>query len=160
MPEAAIAVPTEPAASPLDSVFIKELVKQWRAQDSYGAWEGKSDEQLLEPYVIDKEKRKTIPIIGDPDPETLWRMELFYNAIGLSIERASGIMVSPMMKMSHEGFGRQILTAGRLIVLNKQLRDVHRFGFPTLEKLAEEGEKLVAAALQMIESYPEVARYG
>jgi probable nitrogen fixation protein len=144
----------------MDTVFIKELVKQWRAQDSYGAWEGKSDEELLEPYILDKEKRKTIPIIGDPDPETLWRMELYYNAIGLSIERASGIMVSPMMKMSHEGFGRQILTAGRLIVLNKQLRDVHRFGFPTMEKLAEEGEKAVAAALAMIESYPDVARYS
>ncbi len=159
MPEAA-ALQEAPAASPMDSVFIKELVKQWRAQDSYGAWEGKSDEQLLEPYILDKEKRKEIPIIGDPDPETLWRMELYYNAIGLSIERASGIMVSPMMKMSHEGFGRQILIAGRLIVLNKQLRDVHRFGFPTLEKLAEEGEKAVAAALSMIEAYPEVARYS
>ena len=34
-----------------------------------------------------------------------------------------------MMKMSHEGFGRMILTAGRLIVVNKHLRDVHRFGF-------------------------------
>ncbi len=159
MPEAA-ALQTAPTESPMESVFIKELVKQWRAQDSYGAWEGKSDEQLLEPYVLDKEKRKTIPIIGDPDPETLWRMELFYNAVGLSIERASGIMVSPMMKMSHEGFGRQILIAGRLIVVNKQLRDVHRFGFPTLEKLAEEGEKLVSSALAMIEAYPEVARYG
>lgn len=159
MPEAA-AVQEAPVTSPMDSTFIKELVKQWRAQDSYGAWEGKSDEDLLEPYILDKEKRKTIPIIGDPDPETLWRMELYYSAIGLSIERASGIMVSPMMKMSHEGFGRQILTAGRLIVLNKQLRDVHRFGFPTMEKLAEEGEKAVAAALAMIEAYPEVARYG
>lgn len=160
MPEAATAVQTAPAASPMESLFIKELVKQWRAQDSYGAWEGKSDEQLLEPYILDKEKRKSMPIIGDPDPETLWRMELFYNAVGLSIERASGIMVSPMMKMSHEGFGRQILMAGRLIVVNKQLRDVHRFGFPTLEKLAEEGEKLVAAGVTMIESYPEVARYS
>ncbi len=157
MPEAAA---IQPSTSAMDSAFIKELVKQWRAQDSYGAWEGKSDEQLLEPYVIDKEKRKTIPIIGDPDPETLWRVELFYNAVGLTVERACGIMVSPMMKMSHEGFGRQILIAGRLIVVNKQLRDVHRFGFLTLEKLAEEGEKLVAAGLAMIEAYPEVARYG
>jgi probable nitrogen fixation protein len=146
--------------APMDTVFIKELVKQWRAQDSYGAWEGKSDEQLLEPYILDKEKRKEIPIIGDPDPETLWRMELYYNAIGLSIERASGIMVTPMLKMSHEGFGRQILIAGRLIVLNKMLRDVHRFGFPTMEKLAEEGQKAVSNAIEMIEAYPEVARYG
>jgi probable nitrogen fixation protein len=160
MPEAAVLETAPAAPSPMETGFIKELVKQWRAQDTHGTWERKSDEDLLEPYILDKEKRKTIPIIGDPDPETLWRMELYYNAIGLASERASGIMVSPMMKMSHEGFGRQILTAGRLIVLNKQLRDVHRFGFPTMEKLAEEGEKAVAAALAMIESYPEVARYG
>jgi len=142
------------------SPFLTELVKQWRAQDSYGAWEGKSDEVLLEPYVIDKEKRKEIPIIGDPDPETLWRLELFYNAVGLAIERRSGVMVSPMMKMSHEGFGKMVLLAGRLVVINKSLRDVHRFGFLTLEKLAEEGEKLVNAGVEMIEKFPEVAKYG
>lgn len=142
------------------SPFLMELVKQWRAQDSYGAWEGKSDEALLEPYVIDKEKRKEIPIIGDPDPETLWRLELFYNAVGLAIERRSGVMVSPMMKMSHEGFGKMVLLAGRLVVINKSLRDVHRFGFLTLEKLAEEGEKLVNAGAEMIEKFPEVAKYG
>ena len=103
-------------------------------------------------------KRQAIPIVGDPDPETAAR--LFYNAVGLSIERASGVMVTPMMKMSHEGFGRMVLIAGRLIVVNKQLRDVHRFGFPSMEKLAQEGEKLVAAGVDMINKYPEVARYS
>ena len=95
-----------------ESVFFKELVKQWRAQDSYGAWDRKSDLELLEPYIVDKEKRREIPIMGDPDPETLWRLELFYNAVGLAIERGTGIMVSPMMKMHHEGFGRMVLIAG------------------------------------------------
>ena len=113
----------------VESAFIKELIKQWRAQDTHGAWDRKSDLDLLEPYIIDKEKRRQMPIIGDPDPETIWRIELFYNAIGLAIERVTGVMVSPMMKMHHEGFGRMVLTAGRLVVVNKQLRDVHRFGF-------------------------------
>ena len=147
------------AVLPEESLFFRELVKQWRAQDSYGAWEKKSDNELLAPYVLDKEQRRAIPIIGDPDPEILWRVELFYNAVGLATERASGVMVSPMMKMSHEGFGRMVLIAGRLIVVNKQLRDVHRFGFPNMEKLAEEGDKLVAGALEMIEKFPEVARF-
>ncbi len=147
-------------ASPMESLFVRELVKQWRAQDSFGTWEKKSDELLLDPYVVDKEKRKTLPIMGDPDPETLWRLELFYNAVGMAIERQAGVMVSPMMKMHHEGFGRMVLIAGRLIVVNKQLRDVHRFGFLSLEKLAEEGEKLVAAGVEMINKYPEVAKYG
>ena len=148
------------AADPMTSEFVRELVKQWRAQDTYGSWEGKSDAQLLEPYVLDKEKRAAIPLMGDPDPETLWRLELFYNAVGLAVERATGIMVSPVMKMHHEGFGRMVLTAGRLVVVNKHLRDVHRFGFPTYEKLAAEGEKLVDSAVEMIRKFPEVAQYG
>lgn len=153
MPETAVM--TADAAA--DSVFVKELVKQWRAQDMHGAWDGKADLELIEPYILDKEKRRQIPIMGDPDPETLWRIELFYNAVGLAIERETGIMVSPMMKMHHEGFGRMILTAGRLVVISKHLRDTHRFGFDSLEKLAAEGAKLVAAGVEMIRKYPEVA---
>ncbi len=148
------------AENPMDSQFIRELVKQWRAQDAHGAWEGKSDEKLIAPYIVTKEQRKEMPIIGDPDPEVLWRVELFYNAVGLAIERQTGVMVSPMMKMHHEGFGRMVLLAGRLVVVNKQLRDVHRFGFESLEKLAQEGEKLVAAGAEMIRQFPEVAKYG
>ena len=142
------------------SAFLVELINQWRAQDSYGAWEGKSDEELLEAYVIDKEKRKEIPIIGDPDPETLWRLELFYNAVGLAIERQTKVMVTPMMKMSHEGFGRMVLLAGRLVAVNKQLRDVHRFGFLSLEKLAEEGDKFVNSGVEMVKNFPDVANYS
>lgn len=142
----------------IEGVFLKELVKQWRAQDAHGAWDKKSDFDLLRPYLVDKATRRQMPIIGDPDPETLWRMELFYNAVGLAIEQSTGIMVSPMMKMHHEGFGKVMLTAGRLIVGLKHLRDVHRFGFDDLAALSAEGEKLVAAGLAMIEKFPEVAR--
>jgi probable nitrogen fixation protein len=155
MAEAAIAT----AEAAADSVFVKELVKQWRAQDTHGTWDKKKDIDLLAPYIIDKEARRQIPIMGDPDPETLWRLELFYNAVGLAIERATGVMVQPMMKMSHEGFGRMILIAGRLVVVNRHLRDVHRFGFETLDKLAQEGTKLVESGIEMIEKFPEVARY-
>jgi len=147
-------------SDPLESPLVRELIQQWRAQDMHGAWEGKSDLQLLDPYILDKERRREIPMLGDPDPETIWRLELFYNAVALAIERETGVMVTPLMKMHHEGFGRMILAAGRLIVVNKQLRDVHRFGFGSLEKLAEDGEKLVANGIDMIKTYPEVANYG
>ena len=158
MAEAAVAVTEQ--VDPIDSPFVKELIKQWRAQDAHGAWDGKSDAQLLDPYIVDKQRRKEIPLMGDPDPETIWRMELFYNAVGLCIERATGVMVTPMMKMHHEGFGRMVLIAGRLIVVNKQLRDVHRFGFDSMAKLAEEGAKFVAAGVEMVEKYTDVAKYG
>ena len=143
----------------IDAPFVKELIKQLRAQDTHGAWENRPDLKLLEPYILTAEQRRALPMMGDPDPDTLWRLDLFHNAIGLSIERATGCMVSPMMKMSHEGFGRMVLIGGRLIVVNKQLRDVHRFGFDNLGKLAEEGEKHVNAGIEMIEKFKAVAEY-
>lgn len=158
MAEAAEA--TAVAADPMTNEFIVELVKQWRAQDTHGTWDGKRNEALLAPYIVTKEQRREIPIIGDPDPETLWRLELFYNAVGLAIERRTGIMVKPMMKMSHEGFGQLYLAAGRLIVVNRYLRDIHRFGFESMEKLAAEGTKWVEAGCEMIAKFPEVANYG
>lgn len=142
-----------------DTPFVRELAKVWRAQDTHGTWDTKSDAELLEPYVVDKEKRRALPIVGDPDPETIWRLELFFNAICLRIEKASGVMISPMLKIHHEGFGRMALIGGRLIVVNKQLRDVHRFGFDSFGKLAEEGEKYVKSGIEMIEKFPDVAKY-
>ncbi|MBB2701683.1 UNVERIFIED_ORG: putative nitrogen fixation protein, partial [Rhizobium esperanzae] len=44
------------------------------------------------------------------------------------------------------------------VVLSKTLRDVHRFGFETLGKLAETGTKMVDDAIEVIETYPDVAR--
>lgn len=160
--EASIEAPEAAAGDEafLATPFVQQLIKQLRAQDTHGAWDGKSDMQLLKPYIHTAEERRAIPIMGDPDPETLWRLEIFYNAIAVAIERETRQMVSPMMKMSHEGFGRMVLLAGRLVVVNKQLRDVHRFGFPSLAKLAEAGSKFLDEAVTMIRTYPAVAEYG
>ena len=159
MTDTAVADAAADAALLQDS-FVRELIKQIRAQDTHGAWEGKSDAQLLAPYILTPEQRRALPIMGDPDPETLWRLELFHNAVGLAIERATKCMVSPMTKMSHEGFGRTVMTAGRLVVVNRHLRDVHRFGFTSLAKLAEAGSNLVRDGVAMIDKFPEVANWG
>ena len=155
-----VAAPATDDASYLATPFVQQLIKQLRAQDTNGTWDNKSDLQLLKPYIHTAEERRALPILGDPDPETLWHLEIFYNAIAVAIERETGQMVSPMMKMSHEGFGRMVLLAGRLVVVNKQLRDVHRFGFPSLAKLSEAGTKFLTEAVSMIRTYPEVAQYG
>ncbi len=141
----------------LGSPFVKTLVRVLRAEDSYGVWESKPDAEILADFIVTKEQRRQIPIIGDPDPDTLTRLEKFYVAVGLDVERISGRIASPMMKMSHEGFGRVVLTVGRLVVIAKSLRDVHRFGFESVEKLAEAGEKLVDEAKTWIDAFPAAA---
>jgi probable nitrogen fixation protein len=137
--------------------FLKTLVSIIRATDSYGAWEKKLDHTLLDEFVVDKAARRAMPVISDPDPEVLQRVEQFYRAVGLRIEQRTGHMSSPMLNMSHEGFGRLILTTGKLVAFAKTLRDVHRFGFDSLKLLGSEGEKIVDQAVATIETYPEVA---
>ncbi|MDR3535338.1 MAG: NifX-associated nitrogen fixation protein [Acetobacteraceae bacterium] len=138
--------------------FLQCLVSRIRAEDAFGAWDRKSDTMLLKDYIITRAERRTIPIIGDPDPDTLGRVETFYQAVGLAIERATGVIATPMMQMSHEGFGRVVLLAGRLVVYSRTLRDVHRFGFEDLSVLAAEGMKYVGQAVAMIEAHSELAR--
>ena len=52
---------------------------------------------------------------------------------------------------------KQVLLAGRLVVVNKQLRDVHRFGFESLSKMKDEADKYLSVALERIGQYPQVA---
>ncbi|ALK10041.1 NifX-associated nitrogen fixation protein [Blastochloris viridis] len=151
-PVAALMSDAEALATP----FLQTLVRLLRAQDSFGAWERKSDGELLADYVLTKDQRRAIPIIGDPDPDILWRIEQFYAAVGLAIEQDTGHVASPMMKMHHEGFGRIILTAGRLVVISKHLRDVHRFGFDSLAALGAAGAELVSSGAELIRRFPEV----
>mgnify|MGYP002718251539 FL=1 len=141
----------------VDQEFLKTLVSLIRAEDTYGAWECKSDDVLLRPFILTKEERRLIPIIGDPDPDTITRVEQFYKAIGLTIEKRTRLMATPIMKMSHEGFGRMVLLTGRLVVLSKHIRDVHRFGFPSVEAVAQDGAKLVDEAVALIEKHRDVA---
>lgn len=136
--------------------FAQDIVRLIRAQDSFGAWERKSDEQLLAPYIIEKGSR---PIIAcaTPDPDLLNRMDLFYAAVAMAIEKRTGMIASPLWKVNHEGFGRLLVTVGRLVAYTKSLRDVQRFGFATYDKLAEAGEKMIAEAVANIEKFPEAA---
>ncbi len=143
----------------LATPFLATLVRLMRAEDAYGSWEKRSDANLLKDFVVTKEQRRDMPVIGDPDPDVLWRVEKYYAAVGLAVEAKAGFIASPMMKMSHEGFGRVILTVGRLVVLSKTLRDVHRWGYDNLTKLAEAGTKAVDEACEIIAKFPEVADY-
>lgn len=151
---------TAPAASAdplLETDFIREMVRQMRALDSYGQYDGKPAASLLEPFVLTKERKAEIPVIGDPDEVTLACIRAFYNGIAVMIEKECGLMAVPLVHLSHEGFGRVLITVGKLVVTDRTLRDAHRFGFDSLSKMKHEADKLLAVALEIIGKYPDVA---
>lgn len=141
----------------LGTDFIKEINKQMRALDTYGTYDGWTVEQVLAPFIKTKEQRREIPVIGDPDEETLSRVKCFYNAIAVLIEKECSLMAVPMMNITHEGFGRVLITVGKLVVLDRTLRDVHRFSFDSLSKMKTEADKFLSVSLEIVGKYPEVA---
>ncbi len=141
----------------LETDFIKEMVKQMRAIDSYGTYDGWPVERILAPYILTKDQRREIPVIGDPDEQTLSRVKAFYNGIAALIEKECGLMAVPMMNITHEGFGRALITVGKLVVMDRTVRDVHRYGYDSLSKMKDEADKLLSVALQIIGTHREVA---
>jgi probable nitrogen fixation protein len=139
------------------SDFIKEMVRQTRALDSYGQYDTWPDERVLAPYVVTREQRREIPVVGDPDGPLLARVRAFHNAIATLIEKECSLMAVPLINISHEGFGRAMITVGKLVVMDRVLRDVHRFGFESYSKMKDEADKYLYVALELIGKHPDVA---
>lgn len=86
MTTATATAPADSAAAAMETPFLKALVRLIRAEDSYGAWEGKPDVALIKPFLLSKEERRALPMMADPDPDVLARVEQFYTALSLAIE--------------------------------------------------------------------------
>ncbi len=141
----------------LESDFVKEMVRQMRAVDTYGTFDKYSVVQILEPFILTKEMKREIPVISDPDEIVISRVKAFYNAISALIEQECGLMATPLINLSYEGFGRVIITVGKLVVLDRNLRDVHRFGFQDMSKMKDEADKLLSVAIEIVGKYSDAA---
>lgn len=142
----------------LDSPLLKAIVQQIRANDPYGTYRNWSDELLLKPYVVSKAQKREISVEGEVDPITQGRILAFYRAIAHCIEVETGMLSQVVIDLSHEGFGWALVFSGRLLLVARTLRDAQRFGFDSLEKLAAEGDKLIASGISLANRFPEVGK--
>ncbi len=138
----------------LERLFLETLTSQIRALDQFGTWAKKSNEEILcEKYVKSKEDLKTIPIIADIDEMQIQDIRLIFQSIALAFELKTGIMCSVVMEMSHEGFGRAVVLAEKIVITNKFFKDAHRYSFRTYDALICEGGKMLNDALEIYENY-------
>ncbi|OAN44765.1 hypothetical protein A6A04_08075 [Paramagnetospirillum marisnigri] len=145
------------SATGYDHPFIKTLLMFIRAHDSSGAWETMPDEAIMAPFIMTKAQRREIPLFGDPDPDILWRLDQYFNAIAMAVENRSGVAVAPIMKIHHEGWGRMLLTAGKLVAVNNYVRELHRWSFDSVEDMITKAEKIIEEGVATIAKFPEVA---
>lgn len=138
----------------MENLFIETLIGQVRALDQFGTWTNKADEEILtEKYVKTKEELKDIPVIADIDEMQIQDIRLIFQAIALAFEKKTGVMCSVVMEMSHEGFGRAVVIADKIVIVNKFFKDAHRYSFRTYDKMVEEGEKMLDNAIKIYEEY-------
>jgi probable nitrogen fixation protein len=138
--------------------FLKSILMQIRGQDTYGFYRSWSDELILKPFIVTKQKKREISVEGEVDPATLSRINAYFRAIAARIEQETGLISNVVVNVNHEGFGWALVFSGRLLLVVKTLRDAHRFGFESLEKLSAEGEALVEKGLDLAKRFPEVGK--
>lgn len=137
------------------SAFMMELLRQVRAQDQYGTRDGWTAERLLAPFFRKRGEDGGACLV---DAKALLRIRLFYQTLAVLVESECGQMATPIVGINEEGFGRIVLTVGKLVVLEKVVRDAGRFGFSSPEAMQAEAEKLLAVAVALIGKYSEVAK--
>jgi probable nitrogen fixation protein len=142
-----------------DSPFLQAIVQQIRANDSYGTYRHWADQLLLKPYILSKAQKREISVEGEVDPFTQARIMAFFRAIAFRIESETGLLSQVVIDLSHEGFGWALVFSGRLLLVSKTLRDAQRFGFTSLEKLQEEGDRLVEKGIELATRFPEVSQW-
>ena len=133
----------------LESDFMKEIDKQIQILNSRGGDGEWSVTAILSPFLSTGE--------GSLDESVSSRLGAFHNAIASMIEMECGLTAKPIIELDHEGQGRVVITTGKLVVMDRVLQDVRRFGFPSLSKMKDEADKILSVALEIIGKYPEVA---
>ncbi len=148
---------TDNAAFVAENLFLQELLQQIRANDHYGVYRSWADDLVLAPFVVSKKKKREISVDGDVDPTTQLRVLCYYRAVAARIEKETGKLCQVVIDLSHEGFGWALVWTGKLLVTSQTLRDAQRFGFDSLQKLAERGEKLVTSGIDSIGRFSDAA---
>lgn len=138
-------------------IFIDTLVGQIRALDQFGSWTNRTDEDLLhEKYIKSKQDLRDIPIIADIDEMKIQDIRLIFQSIALAFEKLTGVICSVVMEMSHEGFGRVVIFANKIVLSEKYFKDAHRFSYRSFEKLEEEGATYLLKAQETYKQYSNI----
>jgi probable nitrogen fixation protein len=137
-------VPNEGGEHP----FVKELIRQFRQQDSLGNYRQYSNESLLQSWVIPAKRQ------GAKNPEidrlSRLRVSAFYHAVATIIEQETGQLTQIFLNLSPQGASSALICCGNLLVINELLSKVQGFGFGSIEKLVYEAERLIRSAVARI----------
>lgn len=165
MAEPVLAAGPAPEVEPEpEAPFVRALLDQLRAQDTYGGLDTRSWRTLLADFLLRlppgweraRPPAGLMPMVPQSNAGQ-HRAECFFSAVAREVRRRTGRDASSVVVLGREGMGRALVLVGRLVAAHAYLRDIDRFGFAGMEKLEAEGERYIAEAAESAARWPEPA---
>ncbi|MDF2936295.1 MAG: hypothetical protein K0Q90_1668 [Paenibacillaceae bacterium] len=139
--------------------FINCVLSILDSNDKFGLWAQKPKEERLKKYfLLDSDAFKGIDTLCGSDSAPIRRQAaIFFQAVAMALEIRTGARIGSIVELDEEGLGRAVVYSGRLVLSVYGWRQ-GQFGFTSMDKAVEEGERFIAAGVEWLEKYPEIAQ--
>lgn len=105
-------------------------------------------EKIAKLILFSKEEKLALGQDCTPSPKLRRQVENVFQALALTLEAETDCLMQSMVDMNNEGFGRAIVSSGRLIAVSTTLRAGLRFPFTSQAKLEKYALGCLKEALQ------------
>ncbi|WP_223070349.1 DUF269 domain-containing protein [Paenibacillus caui] len=137
--------------------FGRSLCQILDAYDYFGKGSALSgDEKIARLALFTKEEKQALGMDCTPSPKLRQQVENVFQALALTLEAETNCLVQSMVDMNSEGFGRAIVSSGRLILISTTLRAGLRFPFTSQAKLEKFALSSLREALGFAKCHDEV----
>lgn len=129
-----------------DRPFLQELARQVRLRDTLGIYRDWSNELMLQSLITTSDREYQAISQGKVDALSQLRISAFYHAIAATIEKEVGQMTETFLNLHYCDNNSALIFCGRVLVVLDLFKRIADFGFDSLERLVEEGERLIINA--------------
>ncbi|MBA9088745.1 putative nitrogen fixation protein [Fontibacillus solani] len=147
----------EVEAERLVSTFNKSLSRILDAYDYFEKGSGlNTEEKIARLALFTAEEKLALGADCTPSPKLRKQVENVFQAMALTLEIETNSLVQSMVDMNSEGFGRAIVSSGRLILISTTLRAGLRFPFSSRIKLERFALNSLREALEWHSKHSEI----
>ncbi|MNH99020.1 hypothetical protein D3C73_517740 [compost metagenome] len=139
------------------SIFNRSLSRILDAYDYFEKGSGLStEEKIAQLSLFTAEEKIAVGADCTPSPKLRKQVENVFQALALTLEIETNGLVQSMVDMNSEGFGRAVVSSGRLILISTTLRAGLRFPFTSRSKLERFALNSLREALEWHNKHSEL----
>lgn len=141
--------------------FNRSLCRLLDADDVFGKAGGlRQEDKIAKLLLFSPTDKQALGQDCTPSPKLRRQVEQVFQAMAITLEAETDSLVQSMVEMNGEGFGRAIVSSGRLILVTTPLRAGLRFPFTSQAKLEKFALSQLKEALDWLARHGDIAASG